>query len=192
MSKPNKNRKIIFNIIIIVMIVALFFPQTRRTIQIGLHKGLSYVNQSSLIDLEDRKSVSYADWKLKSDRDDTILKFEDSKGKVVFINFWATWCPPCIAEMPSLQELYNDYNDKVVFLFVTKDGFETVEKFKTKRGFNFEVFKPISKTPSELVTSSIPRTFIINKEGKIVVDESGAVDWNSMKVRQQLDNLLSE
>lgn len=174
------------------MIVALFFPQTRRTIQIGLHKGLSLINQSSLIDLEDRKSVVYADWKLISDKDDKTLKFEDTKGKVVFINFWATWCPPCIAEMPSLQELYNDYKDKVVFLFVTKDGFETVEKFKTKRGFNFEVFNPISKTPSELVTESIPRTFIVNKEGKIVVDESGALDWNSMIVRQQLDNLLSE
>ncbi|WP_257023044.1 TlpA family protein disulfide reductase [Winogradskyella forsetii] len=192
MGKTNKNSMRISTIIGIALVVVLIFPQTRRTIQIGLHKALSLVNQSSLIDLEDRKSVDYADWKLKSDRDDTTLKFEDTKGKVVFINFWATWCPPCIAEMPSIQELYNDYNDRVVFLFVTKDGFETVDKFKIKRGFNFEVFNPISKTPTELVTGSIPRTFIVNKKGKIVVDESGAVDWNSVKVRQQLDNLLLE
>ncbi len=120
------------------------------------------------------------------------LDFKETEGKVVFINFWATWCPPCIAEMPSIQELYNDYSDKVVFLFVTSDDFEIVEKFKTKKGFNFEVFKPLNEIPKALETRSIPRTFIINRKGEIVVDESGAVDWNSEDVRSQLDQLLSE
>ena len=108
------------------------------------------------------------------------------------MNFWATWCPPCIAEMPSIQALYNDYNENVVFLFVTNDDFEIVNKFKTKKGFNFKVYQPINEVPENLMTRSIPRTFIINKAGEIVVDESGAVDWNSQKVRQQFDQLLSE
>ena len=94
--------------------------------------------------------------------------------------------------MPSLQALYNDYNDKVVFLFVTSDNFKTVEQFKTKKGFDFLVFNPLNEIPDELKTGSIPRTFVINKQGEIVVDESGAIDWNSETVRNQLDNLLSE
>ncbi|NRD22408.1 TlpA family protein disulfide reductase [Winogradskyella litoriviva] len=189
MSKSLKSR--ILNFIFLLAIVLLIIPQSRQFIQIWLHKGLSYINQSSVIDKEDRLTINNSTWNLKSDKNLT-LNFEDLEGQVIFINFWATWCPPCIAEMPSLQALYNDYNEKVVFLFVTNDSFEIVEKFKMKRGFNFEVFNSTTATPAELKTSSIPRTFIINKKGKIVVDESGAVNWNSDKVRQQLNNLLSE
>jgi thiol-disulfide isomerase/thioredoxin len=179
------------NIIVLVIIAILIIPHTRQPIQVLLHQGMSYINQSSLIDKEDRLAVSYSNWKLKSDANQN-LDFDETKGKVVFINFWATWCPPCIAEMPSLQALYTDYNDKVIFLFVTRDDFETVEKFKVKKDFDFEVFKPLNEVPKALTTRSIPRTFVINKNGDIVIDESSAIDWNSEKVRNQLDQLLSE
>ena len=179
------------NIIFLVIIALLIIPQTRQPLQVLLHKGMTYINQSSLIDSEERATIAYSNWELISDVN-TTLNFRDTEGKVVFINFWATWCPPCIAEMPSLQALYKDYNDKVVFLFVTSDEFEIVEKFKTKKGFDFEVFKPLNEVPEELTTHSIPRTFLINRKGEIVVDESGAIDWNSKKVRGQLDELLSE
>ena len=177
------------NILLLIVIALLIIPQTREAIQVVVHKGLSYFNQSSLIDKADRATVSYSNWKLKSDSN-TTLDFNETEGKVVFINFWATWCPPCIAEMPSLQALYNDYNDKVVFLFVTNDDIEVVEKFKTNKGFDFLVYNPLNEIPKELTTRSIPRTFIINTKGEIVVDESGAIDWNSEKVRNQLDELL--
>ncbi|MBV7268660.1 TlpA family protein disulfide reductase [Winogradskyella luteola] len=179
------------NIIFFIIIAVLIIPQTREPLQILLHKGLSYINQSSLIDKDERVSIAYSNWKLKSDNSRS-LTFNNTKGKVVFINFWATWCPPCIAEMPNLQLLYNDYSDKVEFLFVTTDDFETVEKFKNKKNFNFEVFNSLNEIPEELYTRSIPRTFIINKRGEIVVDESGAVDWNSETVRSQLNDLLIE
>ena len=186
-----KGKLTIRNIIFLVVIAILIIPQTREPIQVLLHKGLSYINKSSLIDKEERFSVSYSNWKLKSDAN-TSLDFKETKGKVVFINFWATWCPPCIAEMPSLQALYADYNEKVVFLFVTNDDFEAVEKFKAKKEFNFEVFKPLNQVPEVLTTTSIPRTFVINKYGDVVIDESGAIDWNSETVRRQLDLLIAE
>ncbi|WP_317167419.1 TlpA family protein disulfide reductase [Winogradskyella vidalii] len=188
-DKTTKNR--IYNVLAILMIILFVIPQTREPIQVLFHKGFSYINTSTLIDKVERKTVSNLNWDLVSDKGER-LDFNAIKGKVVLINFWATWCPPCIAEMPSLQELYTDYGDEVVFLFVTNDDFEKVEQFKSKNGFNFEVFNPLSQPPSELSVHSIPRTFIINKKGEIVVDESGAVDWNSAKVRSQLDALLSE
>ena len=98
------------NIIFLIVIAIFIIPQTRQPIQILLHKGMKYINQSSLIDSEDRTTIAYSNWELISDVN-TTLNFRDTEGKVVFINFWATWCPPCIAEMPSLQALYNDYND---------------------------------------------------------------------------------
>ncbi|MDN3493333.1 TlpA family protein disulfide reductase [Winogradskyella bathintestinalis] len=185
------SRKNVKNILFILVITLFIIPQTRTPIQVFIHKGLSYINQSSVIDEKDRTSITYSNWQLISDND-TSINLMDMQDKVVFINFWATWCPPCIAEMPNLQELYGDYKDKVVFLFVTSDDFETVNKFKTKRGFNFEVFQPLNESPKELNTRSIPRTVIINKKGDIVVDETGAVDWNSEKVRNQLNLLLLE
>ena len=189
MSKSK--RSIFLNLLFLGIIILLIIPKTRVALQIILHKGLSYINQSSVIDSEDRKSIQYSDWELKSDSGET-LNFKDTKGKVVFINMWATWCPPCIAEMPSLQALYDDYSDKVEFLFVTSDPFEKVHKFKTANDFDFEAFSIKSGSQPEFRTSSIPRTFVVNKKGKIVIDESGAVDWNSETVRKQLNELLSE
>ena len=191
MTTEKKKKNKIYNIIGIIVIAVMLIPQTREPIQVFLHKGLSFFNKSTVIDKAVRKDISNFNWKLRSSTND-VLDFNSTKGKVVLINFWATWCPPCIAEMPSLQDLYNDYNEKVVFLFVTNDDFETVNKFKIKKDFNFEFYQSISNVPEELKTQSIPRTFIISKSGEIVVDESGAVDWNTDTVRSQLDELLSE
>ncbi|REE25127.1 thiol-disulfide isomerase/thioredoxin [Winogradskyella pacifica] len=188
-DKTTKNR--IYNVLAILLIILFVIPQTREPIQVFFHKGFSYINTATLIDKVERKTVSNLNWNLVSDTGNR-LDFNAAKGKVVFVNFWATWCPPCIAEMPSLQELYDDYGDKVIFLFVTNEDFETVEKFKVKKSFNFEVFTPLSEVPEELRAHSIPRTFILNKASEIVVDETGAVNWNSTKVRKQLDELLSE
>lgn len=191
MTTEKKKKNKIYNIIGIIVIAVMLIPQTREPIQVFLHKGLSFFNKSTVIEKAVRKDISNFNWKLRSSTND-VLDFNSTKGKVVLINFWATWCPPCIAEMPSLQDLYNDYNEKVVFLFVTNDDFETVNKFKIKKDFNFEFYQSISNVPEELKTQSIPRTFIISKSGEIVVDESGALDWNTETVRSQLDELLSE
>ena len=191
MTTEKKKKNKIYNIIGIIVIAVMLIPQTREPIQVFLHKGLSFFNKSTVIEKAVRKDISNFNWKLRSSTND-VLDFNSTKGKVVLINFWATWCPPCIAEMPSLQDLYNDYNERVVFLFVTNDDFETVNKFKIKKDFNFEFYQSISNVPEELKTQSIPRTFIISKSGEIVVDESGAVDWNTDTVRSQLDELLSE
>jgi thiol-disulfide isomerase/thioredoxin len=191
MTEPKKNKAKFYNIMAIVAIALFIIPQTRTPIQVLLHKGLSYINGSSLIDKEDQENVANVSWELLSETNEHF-DLKDANGKVVLINFWATWCPPCIAEMPSLQELYNDYNDKVIFLFVTNEDFETVNKFKLKKAFNFDVYQPISAPPEVLTTRSIPKTFIIDKHGAIVVEESGAVNWNSETVRNQLDDLISE
>lgn len=181
----------ISNLIFIVILLMFLIPQIRQPFQVLLHKGLSYVSQSSIIDEDDRVVVSGINWQLISDKG-TTLNFVDTKGKVVFINFWATWCPPCIAEMPSIQALYNDYKDKVEFLLITNEDFEVINNFKIKEDFNFEIYNPLNEIPEALTTRSIPRTFILNKNREIVVDESGAINWNSDMVKKQLDNLLTE
>lgn len=140
---------------------------------------------------EDRARIDSYQWRLV-DIEGIPFDFEKAKGKVVLVNFWATWCPPCVAEMPSLQELYDDYGDKVAFLFVTNDAKEKVAPFMEEKGYTLPIFHETSKAPDQLVSRSIPATYLIDKEGNIVIDKVGAANWNSDKVRSTIDALLQK
>ncbi|WP_150452249.1 TlpA family protein disulfide reductase [Arenibacter lacus] len=129
------------------------------------------------------------EWELL-DLEGNTLQFKSKKGTVVLLNFWATWCAPCIAEMPSLQQLYNDYGDKVSFMFVTNDDPSKVNAFLEKRSLELPVYYPNSPEPNVFSSKLLPTTYIVNEEGKIVVVETGAVDWNSEATRKLLDELL--
>lgn len=183
LRKP-KIRDLIFFAIIALLII----PQTRQPIQVLLHKGLAMFGPS--IEKEtDRKSIAFEDWKLQ-DLDGNILNFKDLEDKVVFLNFWATWCPPCIAELPSIQELHDDYKDKIAFVLISGEKLEVVKSFKNKKGYNLNSYSPLSAYPNDFNIRSIPRTFLINKTGEIVIDKSGAANWNSESVRLQIDKLI--
>ena len=181
--KPKKS-----DIALIVVITLLIIPQTRQPIQIALHSVLSKFGPS-VIDKKDQKKVSYTSWKLR-DFDGNVLNYQDTKGRVVFVNLWATWCPPCIAEFQNIQDLYNDYGDKVLFLLVSDESPVTIQKFLDKKGYNIPIVNPITNYPDAFNPRSIPRTYIIDKEGYIVVDKKGAANWNSDAIRQQLDQLI--
>lgn len=175
------------NILFFVILVLLIIPQTRKPIQVMLHKGFALFSPSVKTEA-DSKVIHYASWQLQDIEGNTV-NFKDFKGKVVLINFWATWCPPCIAEMPNLQKLHDAYKDKVVFLFVSNEKKEKIDAFLSKNKYSFNVFSPL-ENPSEFEVSSIPRTLLINKEGKIIIDKEGAANWNSETVRKTLDDLL--
>lgn len=176
------------NIIFLVIILIMIIPQTRQPIQIFLQKGLAMFSPS-VIKTENRITLTDYDWQLV-DENGRSYDFNEAKGKVILINFWATWCPPCIAEMPSMEKLYQDYKDDVVFLFVSNETQEVISKFKEKHDYEFLVHASITRSPKVLEASSIPRTFVLDQKGHIVIDKSGAADWNSDKVRNVLDDLL--
>lgn len=114
------------------------------------------------------------------------------KGKVVFINFWATWCPPCIAEMPSVNSLYNKMksNDKVVFLLVDADNtLKRSGEFMKKNKYDLPVYAPAAALPNELFMGSLPTTLIINKEGEIVFKHEGMADYNTGETEKLLNQL---
>ncbi|QIJ89813.1 hypothetical protein C7H62_2004 [Mesoflavibacter sp. HG96] len=187
--KSIKPKFTLSNILFGLFIVLMIIPQSRQFIQIQLQKGLS-VFSPSIEDEDERIQLQSYQWTLQ-DVNGNIYDFSSARNKVVFINFWATWCPPCIAEMSDLNQLYSDYNDKVEFLFVTNDDSEKVKAFLTKNGYSLEVYYPMSNHP-DFEVSSIPRTFLIDKNGKIVIDKTGVANWNGVKVRATLDKLLND
>jgi len=185
--KLSKSR--IKNLIFLAAIALLLIPQTRTPIQVFLNKGLALFGPS-VEDATNLKQVTDYNWRLKS-IDGQVLDFNTVKGKVVLINFWATWCPPCIAEMPSMRALYADYKDKIDFIFVSNEDAETINAFLSKNNYTFEVYNPLTNYPDAFNVKGIPRTFLIDAEGNIVIDKTGAANWNNDTVRNTIDSLLN-
>ncbi|WP_290696854.1 TlpA disulfide reductase family protein [Lacinutrix sp.] len=184
----SKNRVSIKNIIFIVVIVLMVIPQTRQKIQVALHTIIAKLSPN-IQDSDALKQVSSYSWQLE-DLEGNNFILNQLKGKVVLVNIWATWCPPCIAEMPSIQELYNDYSDKIEFVLVSNENQEVVKKFLKNKNYNLKVFTPLSQAPKTFSVNSIPRTFLLDRDGNIIIDESGAANWNSQTVRNTIDELL--
>ena len=176
------------DLIFFAVVALLIIPQSRKPIQVFLHQGLALFGPS-IEEESNRKSIAFEDWSLK-DLDGNTLNFNDLKNKVVFLNFWATWCPPCIAELPSIQDLHDDYKDKIAFVLISSEKSEVVKSFKNKKGYNLNSYSPITAYPDDFNIRSIPRTFLISKTGEIVIDKSGAANWNSESVPQQIDTLI--
>ena len=115
------------------------------------------------------------------------------KGKVVFINFWATWCPPCRAEMPSLQELYNELknDDRIVFLFVNEDDdAEKAKRFLQSKQYTFPITTREARIPADIYSGTLPTTVVLNKEGNVVFRHEGLASYNSAAFIKQLKALL--
>ena len=124
--------------------------------------------------------------------DGTELDVADLKGQVVFLNLWATWCPPCRVEMPSIQRLYEQMKDDgVVFALVSNEGPETVRGFVATNGYTMP-FYTAPRPPSVFATRAIPTTFIIGPDGEIALRHVGAKDWDDQETADLLRRLLAE
>lgn len=107
------------------------------------------------------------------DQNQQDISFEDLKGKVVFVNFWATWCPPCQRELPEIQKLYEKYKDSqdvAVITIVNPGGREKSESeiidFINEKGYNMPVLFDSGEVSRYFQVSSLPTTFMIDKDGK--------------------------
>lgn len=110
------------------------------------------------------------------------VHMEDFKGKVIFFNVWATWCAPCIEEMPTIQNLYNEVQDRddVVFLMLSMDqDFQKAIEFKNKNNYDFEIYSLSGPMPAMYHTTLIPTTFVINSDGKLVLQHDGMGEFDS-------------
>jgi len=140
-------------------------------------------------------ATSMAEEILFKNPDGEVIELSDQKGKVVFINFWATWCPPCIAEMPSINKLYSEFrnNNKVMFLMVDVDNErEKSQKFMDKRKFELPVYTPASPIPPSYMSGAIPTTLVLNKYGKVVFKHEGMGDFSNEEFKAFLAKLAAE
>jgi thiol-disulfide isomerase/thioredoxin len=183
------------DIIFVVFIIALLFPQSRMGIASFVNKGKMLFMQPSANKAENTMTLKDADYQIVfQDLNGLNLDFSSLKGKVIFINFWATWCPPCVAELPSIQELYNLYkdNNNVAFLIVSNETPDVIKSFISKKAYNFPVYINQSRIPDIISFSSIPSSFLVSKSGKIIVSEVGAVNWAGDNMKEIMEALVKE
>jgi len=129
-----------------------------------------------------------------------IINTSDIKGKVLFINFWATWCAPCKEEMPSMQRLYEKLNKKYPNKFEmlavnidTTDVPEVVQLYALDLKLKFPILLDTSgEIKDKYKTTGVPETFLVDKNGIIKKIFIGAIDWDSPKNYKEIEKIIKE
>ena len=129
------------------------------------------------------------------DLDGKMVSLSDYKGKVVFLNIWATWCPPCVEEMPSMEKLYQELKGEpfeILAVNIDASGAKAVLPFMTENKLSFPaLMDPKGDIKSLYQTTGVPESFIIDEEGIIVEKIMGPRDWDSPKAIGYFQNLIN-
>lgn len=175
------------NILFVVVLALIVYPKTRMPIISTVQRIIAFSPSTSGTD----EQLNDYRWNL-ADLDGNPLSFSEAENEVVFVNFWATWCPPCVAEMPYMQDLYEEYGDKMKFYFVTDEDPTKIRKFMDKHDYDLPIQIATSAPPEILEAKALPTTYVIGKNGDIHIKKKGSAKWNSKKVYHLLDDLLAE
>lgn len=147
--------------------------------------AFSFVSCSSETDEHGEVSYEYARNFLVLDQDWNTVTLSQFIGKPIVINFWASWCPPCKAELPDFEKAYKEYGD-VVFLMVnltdgSRETVDTAKDFISRNGYTFPVYFDTEFSASYAYSlSSIPVTCFIDEEGNLVTSRVGMIDYDTL------------
>tara|TARA_B110000003_G_scaffold209487_1_gene208389 strand:- start:2114 stop:2599 length:486 start_codon:yes stop_codon:yes gene_type:complete len=148
------------------------------TLLIGCNSSTSQNSNRNNLDISQTKSIYL-------DLDNNEVNLSSFKGKKILINYWATWCGPCIQEMPSLLRAQELLKSEYVFLLVSEESFQRISRFKNRKNFNFNYLRSRVSLAS-LGVYSLPITHIYDKEGKKIKTIEGYVDWDSNRMIKKL------
>lgn len=195
-KKKKVSRRDIIELAVIVTIFAvIYFTGSQaevfgRVQQVVLKTGVMNVGE---LDEEAKMDADY-DMKLV-DIDGNILDLQTLKGKTIFMNYWATWCAPCVAEMPSIDGLYEKVSEdpNIVFLMISEDReMATARRWVKRKGFSFPIYKLASPIADIYETGVVPTTFVISPEGKIVVAKTGMANYDSRRFVKLMKRLAAK
>lgn len=129
------------------------------------------------------------------DVDGVIRNTSSLRGKVVFINFWASWCPPCRAEFPSIEKLYKAFeaNPDIFFLMINEDSDLSAAHDYLKKGeYSIPFYRINGGVPREIYTGTLPTTVVLDKTGKMRLQHEGFANYGSAKFMKELEELTNE
>src|SRR3546814_13098481 len=145
-------------------------------------KGSSTLNQST-VDFD----FAYGDGKVQNT--------SSLRGKVVFINFWASWCPPCRAEFPSIEKLYSRFKDHpdIFFLMINEDNdLSAAHDYLEKEMYSVPFYRANGSVPREIYTGTLPTTIVLAKTGAIRLRHEGFANYGSARFIQELEEMAAD
>jgi len=181
------SKKTVLNVLLIAFVLSFFLTPLGHFSKVFLNR--LFATTPIIIEETSRQQLQSYNWKLK-DANWDFFNFDKSQGKVVFINFWASWRLPCEAELKGIQEIHDEYKDRVDFYIITNEERPPVEEFMRLKKFTFPVTYLIIGESAPLEVLEPPAGYIIDKNGFIVVKEEDIADWDSSKIRGLLNELV--
>lgn len=184
-----KKRELIELSIVITIFAVIFLTNSQAEVfgkvqSIVLKTGLM---NAGALDEEEYLKASY-DFSV-IDEEGKVIEVESFRGKTIFMNLWATWCPPCIAEMPSINGLYQDFksDENIIFLIISEDrNFELAKKWVAERDLDLPIYHLRTPLPDVYQTGLLPSTFVISPKEKVVVEKIGMANYDTKRFRRIL------
>ncbi len=129
-----------------------------------------------------------------ADLEGNTVSLSDFAGKIILVNLWATWCEPCVREMPSLERMQARLGDKITVVAISEDraGGKAVEPFIGKLGLKSvkTYLDPKSTVERAFEVQGLPTSFLIDRKGKVLGRVEGAAEWDSPKLLETLESFL--
>ncbi|HAS35593.1 MAG TPA: thiol-disulfide oxidoreductase [Flavobacteriales bacterium] len=178
-----------WDVLFLVLIIAFLFPDGRN----AMRRAILSTGIVGSVDANASEDLTYESeaWILQ-DLNGAEVQLSELKGQAIFLNFWATWCGPCKAEMPSIEALYKDMGDEVNFLIVSYEDPKVIRKFMNDEVYDFPVYFPKNGIPDQLKAEALPTTLVIDVEGRILHRSSGMSNWDSNSARELLRTALGK
>lgn len=193
-EKAKKRKRSLIEWSVIIGVISFLYLTGLHTPVIGtLQKGLLATGliKPSIPSVTDTFPEANRDLYM-ADENGEVISLAHFEDQVVFMNIWATWCPPCIAEMPSINKLYQkfDETDNVKFVLVSMDDdFDKARDFMEKRGFDMPIYHFRTKAPDTYESNVIPTTYVISGDGKLMMEKQGLAKYDTPEFEQFLRDL---
>lgn len=184
-------RKNGFTILIVIFIGVLFVSPEAKSFVLRQLMATGLFNASMDKKTVDTSAVNDFDF---ADENGHIQSTTSLRGKVVFVNFWASWCPPCRAEFPSIEALYAKFknNPNVFFLTINEDNNPVKGRaYLEQENFSVPLYTAIGNVPREIYSGALPTTIVLDKGGKIRFHHTGFANYASDKFVKQIEELVN-
>lgn len=193
-SKWQYIRKNAFTIVMVIFVGIMFFSPDAKSFVLRQLMATGLFNAS--MDKKDAGTANQANTDFDfTDEKGNVQNTASLRGKVVFINFWASWCPPCRAEFPSIETLYTQFKDNpdMVFLTINEDNDPAAGKaYLEKEKFSVPMYQSNGNVPAEIYSGSLPTTVVLDKNGKVRLHHAGFANYASDKFVNQVKELINE
>lgn len=185
-KKEVKHWGLLLGVFAVLYFTGLMTPIVGQLQSLVLATGLIKPNtENSAVD----KSIDYQ--ARFTDVNNNTIYLENFQGRALFINLWATWCPPCRAEMPHISDLYDELKDVdnlEFFMIALDDDFEKSKKFVNNKGFSFPIVHAAYGLNRSFHSQSIPTTIVVDRSGKIIFFHEGMSNFNTKEFKEFLVN----